>query len=120
MSTALLVRREVAAFIPELSLVAALDGSIAGHVAGVRDVIHGRDGRDRSVRQDPATRQAGGIFSRLWRGRDLLRNQTGVAQGNSGCPAGLTKTLFHLVGSPKPAPSCTRAIPSPTDRSYIY
>ena len=50
MSTALLVRREVAAFIPELSLVAALDGSIAGHVAGVRDVIHGRDGRDR---QDP-------------------------------------------------------------------
>lgn len=50
MSTALLVRREVAAFIPELSLVAALDGSIAGHVAGVRDVIHGRDGRDRSVR----------------------------------------------------------------------
>ena len=33
MSTALLVRREVAAFIPELSLVAALDGSIAGHVA---------------------------------------------------------------------------------------
>lgn len=54
MSTALLVRREVAAFIPELSLVAALDGSIAGHVAGgVRDVIHGRDGRDRSVRQDP-------------------------------------------------------------------
>ena len=53
MSTALLVRREVAAFIPELSLVAALDGSIAGHVAGMRDVIHGRDGRDRSVRQDP-------------------------------------------------------------------
>ena len=53
MSTALLVRREVAAFIPELSLVAALDGSIAGHVAGVRDVIHGRDGRDRSVRQEP-------------------------------------------------------------------
>jgi len=53
MSTALLVRREVAAFIPELSLVAALDGSIAGHVAGVRDVIHGRDERDRSVRQDP-------------------------------------------------------------------
>ena len=96
MSTALLVRREVAAFIPELSLVAALDGSIAGHVAGVRDVIHGRDGRDRSVRQDPR------------------------AKGNSGCPAGLTKTLFHLVGSPKPAPSCTRAIPSPTDRSYIY
>lgn len=43
--------REDEAFIPELSLVAVLDGTIAGHVAGVRGVIHGRDGRDRSVRQ---------------------------------------------------------------------
>lgn len=41
--------REDEAFIPELSLVAVLDGTIAGHVAGVRGVIHGRDGRDRSV-----------------------------------------------------------------------
>ena len=57
-----------------------------------------------------ATRQAGGIFSRLWRGRDLLRSQTGVAQGNSGCPAGLTKTLFHLADRPEAGP-----IPHPRD-----